>query len=568
MRCIADLAYLLAGLLYVPVALYHALIRGKNRSGWAERFGFIRPLPDAQKRIWIHAVSLGEINATPKLAEALRQQRPDCDIVFSTTTDTGYARAVRLYGPERVFRFPLDFSFVVSRVLKHVRPALIVLVELEVWHNLTRMATKRGIPVAVVNGRLTERSARRLQLLGPPVRAMFRDLTWVGAQDEAIAARFRGLGVFPERVDVTSSMKWDTAVVADHIDGQEELGRAVGIDDARPVWVCGSTGPGEEAMILEAYRGLLTAQEHGRPSAGHATLPAGHATLPLEQDHGRASAGHATLPAGHATLSSEREHGRPSAGHATLPAGHATLSSEREHGRASAGHATLPAGHATLPLEQDHGRPSAGHATLPAGHATLPAGHATLPHLVIVPRKPERFDEVARLIAQAGFTCIRRSCHPDGCEPPAPSDAPRVILGDTMGELRKFYSLSDLAFAGRSLVPLGGSDPMEIAALGKPVIVGPHTDNFAAPVSAFAAADAIRVAQSTTELASIVQGFLADRDLAHRVGARAREVVARNQGATNRTAVRLGELLDAVSASRPAASLDIDPSHHPCVSRG
>ena len=173
MRWLADLIYVFAGLAYLPVALYQAIVLGKNRRGWGERFGSV-PLRDAGKpRIWIHAVSLGEINATPRLVDALRARLPDHDIVVSTTTDTGFARAVQLYGADHVFRFPLDFSLVISRVLRRIRPTLIVLVELEVWYNLTCMATARGVPIAVVNGRLTERSARRLLLLGPFCRQMF-----------------------------------------------------------------------------------------------------------------------------------------------------------------------------------------------------------------------------------------------------------------------------------------------------------------------------------------------------------------------------------------------------------
>ena len=194
MRWLADLVYVLTGLAYLPVALYQAAVLGKNRRGWRERFGSV-PLRDPGKpRIWIHAVSLGEINATPRLVDALRKHLPDHDIVVSTTTDTGFARAVQLYGREHVFRFPLDFSLVIGRALRRIQPTLLVLVELEVWYNLTRMATARGVPIAVVNGRLTERSARRLLVLGPLGRQMFRSLAWVGAQDEAISDRFRRVG--------------------------------------------------------------------------------------------------------------------------------------------------------------------------------------------------------------------------------------------------------------------------------------------------------------------------------------------------------------------------------------
>ncbi len=449
MRWLADLVYLVAGLLYLPVALYNALIVGKNRRGWSQRFGFVPRCDAGRERIWIHAVSLGEINATPKLVEELHTQRPGCDIVFSTTTDTGYARAVQLYGSEHVFRFPLDFSLVISRVLRRIDPTLIVLVELELWYNLVRMSGCRGIPVAVINGRLTERSARKLNRLGPIVRSMFAELAWVGAQDEKIAARFVSLGAVADRVHVTSSLKWDTATVCDSVDGADALARELGIDRTEPLWVCGSTGADEETLILSAYRRLL-------------------------DDWPRAA--------------------------------------------------------------QD-----------PQGNAERD-GQIAGPTLAIIPRKPERFDEVARLIEQAGFRCVRRS-RPDRDAESTSAQAPLVILGDTMGELRKFYSLADAVFVGRTLVPLGGSDPMEIAALAKPVIVGPYTDNFQLPIEALRKADALRIVDSAEALPATVAALLLDRAEAQRLSARARQVVIENQGATKRTVDRLVDLLDSAHHS-------------------
>jgi len=465
MRWLADIAYLFAGLIYLPVALYHALILGKNRRGWRQRFGGVPTFDPTVPRIWIHAVSLGEINATPRLVAALRERLPETDVVFSTTTDTGYARAVQLYGADCVFRFPLDSSLVVSRVLRRVRPTMIVLVELEVWYNLVRIAARRGIPVAIVNGRLTERSARRFGWLGSIGRSMFRDLTWAGAQDETIAARFRSVGVPTDRIEVTSSLKWDTAAVTDRVDGADELGAAIGLDGSRPVWVCGSTGRGGEEMLLNTYRTIVrfgTNQSRGRERLD-------------QQSHV-----------------------------ATKPRSH--------EGR-------------VYPV------------------AGAPDSDTKIPILVLVPRKPERFDEVARLVADAGFTCVRRSQRPDGTRVATDSAGGGVVLGDTMGELRKFYSLADVVFVGRSLVPLGGSDPMEVAALGKPIVTGPHMENFESAVNSLRSADAIRVVQTADELSAVIGELLADSSTRARLGAAAREVVLRNQGATQRTADRLVRLI-------------------------
>ena len=439
MRWLADFVYILAGLFYLPVLLYQAVFLGKNRRGWSERLGAVRRFDPNRRRIWIHAVSLGETNATPRLVAALQRELPDWEIVFSSTTDTGYARAVQLYGQARVFRFPLDFSLVVNRVLRRVRPTLIVLVELEVWFNLTRQARLRGIPVAVVNGRLTARSARRLGRLGPVSRSMFGSLAWVGAQDEAIAGRFLSLGTPNDRVTVTSSLKWDTADVADGVEGAQELAADLGLTGEELVWVCGSTGPGEEEQILGAYRALLDAW-----------------------------------------------------------------------------------------MGLAHNVPDS------LGGSAAPSR----PLLALVPRKPERFDEVERLITGAGFRCLRRSACPAGGSAD-PKPARGVILGDTMGELRKFYALAAVVFVGRSLVPMGGSDPMEVAALGKPIIVGPHTDNFALPVAALLAADALCQVPNAERLLGAVKEFLTDREEAVRWGARAQSAVLEQQGATERTVSRL-----------------------------
>ncbi len=454
MRWLADLIYLVTGLLYLPVALYQAIVQGKNRTGWRERFGGVPVSQADTPRIWVHAVSLGEVNATPLMIEMLRERIPGCDIVVSTTTDTGFARAVSLFGRANVFRFPLDFSLAVERALDRVQPSLIVLMELEVWYNLVRRATLRGVPVAVVNGRLTEHSARRFARFGSLVRPMFSSLSWVGAQDEDIAQRFRRLGVRPDRVEVTSSLKWDSAGGGKPPPSSTALTEALGIARTDSIWVCGSTGPGEEALLLDAYDAITCAS--ASPNA------------------------------------------------------------------------------------------------VGCGVDPNPPQGATVPRLVIVPRKPERFDEVALLIEQRGYRCVRRSTHPDGT-PAERRDGrtPPVILGDTMGELRTFYARADVVFVGRSLVPLGGSDPMEVAALAKPLVVGPYTDNFRAPVRAFQDGQALRVVQSAGELARQVAALLADDAERSLMGRRAREVLVAHQGATERTVARLVDLMKKQGAGRP-----------------
>ncbi len=427
MFVVVDIAYLVAAICYMPVLCWQMVRQKKNRTGWGEKLGFIHQRP-GPRRIWIHAVSLGEVNATRQLVAGLQKRFADHEIVVSTTTDTGFARACHLYGRARVFRYPLDFSWVIRRVLRLVQPELIVLMELEVWYNLIHAADARGIPVAIANGRLTARSAKRFRYCGAFVRSMFRRLRWVGAQEDGIAQRFGALGTPQAAIDVVGSVKWDTAEVGDDVPGSGGLSMALGIDPERPIWVCGSTGPGEEAIILDAYDRM------------------------------------------------------------------------REH--------------------------------------------ADRPQLVIVPRKPERFDEVAGLIAARGYECVRRRDHADGGgRPVAESVKSPVVLGDTMGELRKFYALATTVFVGRSLVPMGGSDPMEVAALGKPIITGPHMDNFADPSAKLKKADALVEITTAAALADTVLDHCGSPESSHRQGLAGQQVVRDNQGATERTLAALSTFI-------------------------
>jgi 3-deoxy-D-manno-octulosonic-acid transferase len=212
-------------------------------------------------------------------------------------------------------------------------------------------------------------------------------------------------------------MKFDTAQIGDRVDGDEQIARDVGLQPGKePIWVCGSTGPGEETIVLDVYRSLRTR------------------------------------------------------------------------------------------------------------HPTL--------RLAIIPRKPERFDEVAAQISAAGFKVVRRS------HPAAENSPESVILGDTMGELRKFYALASIVFVGRTLVDLGarqhGSDMIEPAALGKAVVIGPFTHNFADAMHQFLAASAMCEVEDGGELQTTIDALLAEPAKAAEIGARAREVVRQAQGATAR----------------------------------
>jgi 3-deoxy-D-manno-octulosonic-acid transferase len=426
-----DIAYTMGVGVAAPFWLIKPAARRKVLGAFRKRMArSLEPRDLTKPAVMIHAVSLGEINATQSLVQMLRQARPELQIIVSATTETGYERGQQLYGGQpgiTLVRYPLDFSGAVNRLLDAMRPDVVVLMELEVWPNFLRRCRQRDIPVVLVNGRLTTQSYRRYRWIKPVARGMFKRLAGVCVQDQTYADRFVRLGASKGRVLVTGTMKFDTAEVADRVGGDYELATAVGLfPGVEPIWICGSTGPGEEEMILRVYRQLL------------------------------------------------------------------------------------------------------------ARHSRL--------RLVIVPRKPERFDEVAGLIEHAKFRCVRRSETLAGWSAPAatPAPIPPVVLGDTMGELRKFYSLADVVFVGRTLVDLGprqhGSDMIEPAALAKPVITGPFTANFAEAMNRLRAAEGVIEIADENALAQTVSVLLFSPQQAREMGRRAQQVVAKEKGATLRHA--------------------------------
>ncbi|MEQ8850600.1 MAG: glycosyltransferase N-terminal domain-containing protein [Phycisphaerales bacterium] len=248
-----DLLYLALGVVSAP------LWARKKRDGWRERFGHIDRMltrePTGKPRVLLHAVSVGEVSALRQLVPMLTR---DADVIVSTTTDTGLARAKSLYADRcDVVRYPLDASWMVRRFLDRVQPDAVGLVELELWPNFLKACRSRGVPVAVINGRVSERSFkgyRRFRAIARPL--MFARLEAAGAQDAAYRDRLAALGVPDARLAVTGSMKWDSVDAAGDPPPPSEravaIARGLGIDLDRPLIVAGSTGPGEEALLHDA----------------------------------------------------------------------------------------------------------------------------------------------------------------------------------------------------------------------------------------------------------------------------------------------------------------------------
>lgn len=252
-----DAMYGIGALLTSPLWGWRLWRTGKWRTDWRARRGFC-DLPSQSVHVrkptlLIHGVSVGEINAIEPMVRLLEKQtRDQWRIVISATTDTGIARARQLYGNRHdIVRFPLDFSRCVKRFLNTVKPDAVALVELEVWPNFMQQCASRGLPVCVINGRLSARSYKRYALIAPLVRSVFGKLTAAAVQTEEYAQRFQYLGVREHRLAVTDTMKWDAAELSQEVEGSQALARSMGLDMTRPIVVAGSTAPGEEKLLIE-----------------------------------------------------------------------------------------------------------------------------------------------------------------------------------------------------------------------------------------------------------------------------------------------------------------------------
>lgn len=405
----SRLLYTLLWYLLLPLVLVRQAWRGRGQpdTGLADRLGLVAPL--APGMTWVHCVSVGETVAGEPLVEALlaRGER----VLVTSTTFTGAARVRARLGGRVVHRFlPCDTPGAVRRFLDRVRPARLVILETELWPNLLAACRARGIPVCLVNARLSERSARGYARLGKLAREMLDGLATISAQADADAQRFVALGAPPERVQVNGNLKFDVTVDESVAAEARRLRAALG---NRPAWIAASTHAGEDEILLAAHREIA----HNLPAA----------------------------------------------------------------------------------------------------------------LLVLVPRHPERFADVAALVVQHGYTLARRSRG----EVPVPSTS--VYLGDTMGEMPLLYGIADVALVGGSLVPVGGHNLVEPAALGLPVLAGPHLFNFQQIADDLLAAGALDIVSDAAAITVKVTSLLGNPGQRAGAGRRARDYVAANRGACART---------------------------------
>lgn len=432
---------LYSGLLGViaPLALARLWWKGRlnpaYRERWGERLGRIPDLPD-RPRLWVHAVSVGEVIAAAPLVRAWRARHPDWAVLVTTTTPTGSAQVRRLFGDavEHVY-LPFDLPGAVRRFLAHARPTLGVIMETELWPNLFAEADRRGVPMVLANARLSERSMRGYSRVGGLVRPTLGHLRLIAARGAEDAARFLAMGAAPDRVEALGNLKFDLDVPPE----AAALGQAwrTALGRGRPVWIAASTHPGEDEQVLAAHRMVL---------------------------------------------------------------------------------------------------------------ATHPDAM-----LLLAPRHPERAAEVAQLIEAQGLVPMRRSSLPPPPQPALPGregKRPDVLLIDTLGELMDFYAASDIAFVGGSLVPHGGHNPLEPAALGLPVLTGPHVHNFSDVFAAMCATGAAREVMDAHALGMAVAELLEDATLRRSMGEAGATWLAAHRGALERLVGRLESLVGAPPPAR------------------
>ncbi len=417
---IARLLYSLAFYLAQPLVWLRLLVRGRKQPEYrqhvGERYGFYPQRPQAPL-LWLHAVSVGETRAAEPLVEALLAAHPRHALLLTHMTPTGRETG-KMYvdrHPGRVVQayLPYDLPDAAARFLDRFRPEIGIFMETELWPNVIAAAKARGIPLALVNARLSARSQRGYRRFAALVAPAFAALDLVAAQTADDAERLASVGA--RAPQLTGNLKFDVtpdaAKLARGANWRAEIG-------GRPVWLAASTRDGEEARVLDAFARLALANAL----------------------------------------------------------------------------------------------------------------------LILVPRHPQRFDEVAALAGARGLTLKRRSLEE------FPDAGTQVWLGDSMGEMASYYAAADLALIGGSLLPFGGQNLIEAAACGCPVIVGPHTFNFAqAADDAVACGAAIRIG-GADDLASTVEDILAHPE--RRIGMKEKAIAfsRAHQGATARTMALLATL--------------------------
>lgn len=243
--------------LLAVVLPFRVVIRRKGIAGWKQKLLGLVPRREGHRPcLWLHAVSVGEVLQLQPVLEALSHRQPDLELVISTTTPTGFDVARQRYPGRTVFYFPLDFSWAVNAALSRINPTAIALVELELWPNFVLAAANRKIPLALINGRISERSYHGYRWIYPVMRAMLRRIGVLAVQSDAYAHRLIDLGADPACVHVTGSIKFDRVETSRANSRTTELRNFFGLRDDDTVFIAGSTQGPEERLAIESYLSL------------------------------------------------------------------------------------------------------------------------------------------------------------------------------------------------------------------------------------------------------------------------------------------------------------------------
>jgi 3-deoxy-D-manno-octulosonic-acid transferase len=437
MPYLLNVIYLTAWLCLAPWLCWQAWVRKKPIRGLgAKWFGRVAhaKLDESKPLAWFHGVSVGEIHLLRQVVARFRERFPGWRCLVSTTTATGYDEACKHFSDLPVIFWPFDFTWAVKAALGTIKPKLVVLSEGEMWPNFIWAAKKRGVKVALINGRMSPKSARRFLKFRPLLASLFSRLDWIGAQNDEYRRHYKKLG--PPNVVTTGNIKYDGVNVDRHNAKTRAMRQLLHVAPDAVVWVAGSTQAPEESLAIEIYR------------------------------------------------------------------------------RAKARHPKL--------------------------------------RLILVPRHPERFDEVATLLEASGMKFMRRSRlagrASDGTE-----DDP-ILLVDTIGELGALWGLADVAYVGGSLDgKRGGQNMIEPSAYGAAVVFGPHTWNFKQTVAELLARNAAVQVADGAILDAVVSRLLDDATERQRLGEAARAFVLSQQGATVRTLDELEKLMDIAAPAKLAA---------------
>ena len=415
--------YVVIVYLLTPVYAFYWIARGVGnhsyRDRFGQRFGFGYPLMPGGS-IWLHAVSVGEVQASVPLVNSLVKQFPDRRILVSTVTPTGAERVAALFGDAVQHCYlPFETPYAVGRFFDNAKPDIALILETEIWPNLYFECGQRDIPLILVSARISPNSVDTYRRFLPLFRETLSYGIVIAAQSEPDAERFRQLGAAPERTWVTGNIKFDIELPEDLL----ERGNAFRRDNfaGRPVWVAASTHDREEDQVLHAH--AMVRKQF--PDA----------------------------------------------------------------------------------------------------------------LLILVPRHPERFPIVRNLLQRQGLDFVARTDN-ERCT----ADT-EVYLGDTMGDVPMFYAAANVAFVGGSLVPIGGHNLLEPAALGRPVITGPHLFHTQDIADKFATLGASIAVNDAGQLGAAVAGLFADEAAATDIGNRGRDIVQQNRGALDRLLELLQPLL-------------------------